>query len=100
VSMLIVWTENIAVTNKSAAVSKTETNVSMLNVLPTWIAKPTLVQLTDVSRTNVKIKSAVRTNTAGKKWMQTVTSTLILMPSLSVKIMIANQSNVPITITA
>jgi len=100
VSMLIVWTENIAVTNKSAADSKKETNVSMFNVLPTWIAKPTLVQLTDVLRTIVKIKSAARTNTAGRKWMMPVTSTLMLMPSLSVKKMIANQSNVPTTITA
>lgn len=67
VSMLNVWTENTVVTNKSAVDTKTETNVLMLNVLPTWIVKPTSVLLTDVSVTFVKIKSAVKTNTAGKK---------------------------------
>ena len=67
VSMLNVWTENTVVTNKSAVDTKTETNVLMLNVLPTWIVKLTSALPTDVSVTFVKIKSAVRTNTAGKK---------------------------------
>jgi len=99
VSMLNVWTENIAVTNKSAADSKTETNVLMLNVLLTWIVKPTSVKLTDVSPTSVKIKSAVKTNTAGRKLMPLVTSTPIQMLNSSVMIMNVNQSNVLTTIT-
>ena len=99
VSMLNVWTENIVVTNKSAADSKKETNVLMFNVLPTWIVKLTSVLLTDVLATSVKIKSAVKTNTAGRKWMPLVTSTPIQMLNSSVIRMNVNQSNVLTTIT-
>ena len=99
VSMLNVWTENIVVTNRSAAVSRTETNVLMFNVLPTWIAKPTSVLLTDVLVTSAKIKSAVKTNIAGRKLMPPVTSTPIWMPNSFVIRMNVNQSNVLITIT-
>jgi len=98
VSMLNVWTENIVVTNKSAADSKKETNVLMFNVLPTWIVKLTSVLLTDVLVTSVKIKSAVKTNIAGRKWMPPVISTPIRMPNSFVRRMNVNQSNVLITI--
>ena len=98
VSMLNVWTENIVVTNKSAADSKKETNVLMFNVLPTWIVKLTSVLLTDVLATSVKIKSAVKTNIAGRKWMPPVISTPIRMPNSFVRRMNVNQSNVLITI--
>ena len=100
VSMLNVWTENTVVTNKSAVDTKTETNVLMFNVLPTWIVKLTSVLPTDVSATFVLIKPAVRMNTAGKKKMPTVTSTPIWMLNSFVKKMNVNQSNVLITITA
>jgi len=99
VSMLNAWTENIVVTNKSVADSKKVTNVLMSNVLPTWIAKPISVLLTDVLVTSVKIKSAVKTNIAGRKLMPLVTSTPIRMPNSFVIRMNVNQSNVLITIT-
>ena len=99
VSMLNVWTENTVVTNKSAVDTKTVTNVLMSNVLPTWIAKPTSVLLTDVSVTFVWIKPAVKTNTAGKRKMPLVTSSPIRMPNSFVIRMNVNQSNVLITIT-
>jgi len=99
VSMLIVWTKIIAVTNKSAADSKTVINVLMFNVNLTWIVKPTSVQLTDVLKTNVLIKSAARTNTAGRNKMHPATSTLTRMPNSFVKTMNVNQSNVLTTIT-
>lgn len=99
VSMLNVWPKTNVVTNKSAVDSKMETNVLMSNVLPTWIAKPTSVLLTDVLVTSVKIKSAVKTNIVGRKLMPPVTSTPIQMPNSFVKRMNVNQLNVLITIT-
>merc|ERR1712235_77531 len=52
VSMLNVLIENTVVTSKSALDTPTVTNVSMFNVLPTLIAKPISVLLTDVLVTN------------------------------------------------
>ena len=100
VSMSIASIENTVVTSKSALDTLTVTNVSMLNVPPTWTVKPTLVHVTDVSKINAKNKSAARTNTAGKKSMPMVMLTPTLMPNMSVKRTIVNQLNVLTTITA
>ena len=100
VSMSIASIENTVVTSKSALDMLKVTNVLMLNVPPTWTVKLTLVHVTDVLQINAKNKSAARTNTAGKKSMPMVMLTPTLMPNMSVKKMIAYQSNVLTTITA
>ena len=92
VSMSNVWTEYTVVSTRSAAVSRKETNVLMFNVLPTWIAKPTSVLLTDVLVTSVKIKSVVTTNIAGMKLMPLVMVSIVLI-SMTVVLIKTDMAN-------